>query len=66
MLSKELKTMESQLLINKLKKSKFSIEMEYGLTDHGKSLQSLIENLIHWGDEHRDLIIDRWREESKV
>lgn len=66
MLSKELKTMESQLLVNKLKKSKFSIEMEYGLTDHGKSLQPLIENLIHWGDKHRDLVIDKWHEESKV
>lgn len=66
MLSKELKTMESQLLVNKLKKSRFSIEMEYGLTDHGKSLQSLIENLIDWGDQHRDLVIDKWREESTV
>lgn len=49
-----------------MQKQGVSQVQRYGLTDHGKSLQSLIENLIHWGDEHRDLVIDRWREESKV
>lgn len=61
MLSKELKVLEEHLLVSRHKKSTYSIEMEYTITEHGMSLKPLIENLIDWGDLHRKEVIDKLR-----
>jgi len=61
MLSKELKVLEGHLLVSRHKKSTYSIEMEYTITEHGMSLKPLIEYLIDWGDLHRKEVIDKLR-----
>jgi ERCC4-type nuclease len=31
--------------------------MEYRLTDHGKSIKDLIQQIIEWGLKHREVVI---------
>lgn len=57
MLSKELKELEINQLITRTIQNTQPITVEYTLTDHGKTLQTIINNLTAWGVEHRRKII---------
>lgn len=57
MLSKELKELEFNQLIKRTVLDTQPITVQYELTDHGRSLQTIIKNLTQWGIEHRKKII---------
>lgn len=57
MLSKELKSLETNRLVHRKVKNNFPPEVEYSITPHGKSLDDLINELYKWGLKHRTEII---------
>lgn len=57
MLSKELKELEFNQLIKRTVLDSQPVTVQYELTKHGKSLQTIINNLTAWGVEHRRKII---------
>jgi len=57
MLSKELKELEINKLVKRTVLDTQPITVQYELTDHGKTLQTIIRNLTEWGVEHRKKII---------
>lgn len=56
MLSKELKELETNELIKRTVLDTQPITVQYELTEHGKSLQTIITNLTEWGIAHRKKI----------
>ena len=58
MLSKELKELEVNKLIKRSVLDTQPVSVHYALTDHGKTLQTIINNLTDWGIEHRKKIIE--------
>jgi DNA-binding HxlR family transcriptional regulator len=58
MLSKELKELEVNKLITRTVLDTQPITVQYTLTEHGKTLQTIINNLTAWGIEHRKKIIE--------
>lgn len=57
MLSKELKELEVNKLIERTVLNTHPVTVQYGLTEHGKTLQTIINNLTDWGLAHRKEII---------
>lgn len=57
MLSKELKDLEINKLIKRTVLETQPITVQYELTEHGKTLQTIITNLTEWGIAHRKEII---------
>lgn len=57
MLSKELKELEINKLIKRTVLETQPITVQYELTQHGKSLKTIINNLTDWGIAHRKEII---------
>lgn len=58
MLSKELKELEINKLIKRTILDTQPITVQYELTTHGLTLQTIIKNLTEWGIEHRKKIIE--------
>ncbi|MBS7564968.1 helix-turn-helix transcriptional regulator [Mucilaginibacter sp. Bleaf8] len=56
MLSKELKELELNKLISRTVLDTQPITVQYKLTEYGKTLQTIINNLADWGMEHRKMI----------
>lgn len=56
-LSKELKSLEENLLITRLAIDSFPPTVEYSITDHGISVTKVLIELRKWGEGHRKLII---------
>lgn len=59
MLSKELKELEINKLVERTVLDTHPITVQYELTKHGKTLQTIINNLTDWGIEHRKEITGR-------
>ena len=59
MLSKELKELETNQLIKRTILDTQPITVQYELTDHGNTLQSIITNLADWGVVHRKKIVGK-------
>lgn len=59
MLSKELKELELNKLIKRTVVDTTPVTVHYNLTDHGKSLQTIINDLTEWGMKHRKEIIGK-------
>ena len=57
MLSKELKELEFNQLIKRTVLDTQPITVQYELTDHGQTLQTIINNLTAWGIAHRKKIV---------
>lgn len=57
MLSKELKELEINKLIKRIVLDTQPVTVQYQLTEHGKTLQIIINNLTDWGKAHRKKII---------
>lgn len=53
MLSKELKELEINKLITRKVLNTQPITVEYQLTEYGKTLETIINNLTEWGLKHR-------------
>lgn len=58
MLSKELKELEINKLIKRTVLETQPITVQYELTEHGMTLQTIIRNLTEWGIKHREKIIN--------
>ncbi len=56
-LSKELKSLEANKLVKRQVYDTFPPTVEYSITDHGKSLEKVMEELHYWGLAHRKTII---------
>ena len=56
MLSKELKDLEVNKLIKRTVLGTQPVTVKYNLTEYGKTLQTIINNLADWGMEHRKVI----------
>ncbi len=61
MLSKELKELETNQLIKRTVLDTQPITVQYELTEHGRTLQTIINNLRDWGIQHREKIVDSFR-----
>ncbi len=59
MLSKELKELEVNKIVNRTVLETQPISVQYELTEHGKTLQIIINNLSEWGQTHRRKIIGK-------
>lgn len=59
MLSKELKSLETNKLVKREIYSTFPPTVEYTITAHGKSLEKVLEALHFWGLSHRKKIIGK-------
>lgn len=57
MLSKELKTLEDNLLITRTVMDTRPITVKYEITPYGISTTALITELYHWGVDHRKKVI---------
>jgi len=62
MLSKELRSLHQNLLVKRTVYDTIPVTVEYTLTDHGWSLDPVIEELKNWGAKHREML----KSESKV
>jgi DNA-binding HxlR family transcriptional regulator len=56
MLSKELKELEINLLIKRTVLDTRPVTVKYSITEYGKTCQSVIFELYHWGEQHRKRI----------
>ena len=59
MLSKELKELEINKLVNRTVLNTQPVTVEYVLTDYGWNLQTVLNQLADWGKEHRKVIIGK-------
>jgi DNA-binding HxlR family transcriptional regulator len=59
MLSKELKELEINKLVERTVLDTHPITVQYELTRHGKTLKTIIDNLTEWGMEHRKEIMGK-------
>ncbi|EDM37663.1 hypothetical protein PBAL39_14599 [Pedobacter sp. BAL39] len=59
MLSKELKELETNKLINRTVLDTQPISVQYQLTEYGLTLKTIINNLAEWGKAHRKVIIGK-------
>lgn len=58
MLSKELKELETNLLVSRTIQETKPITVAYAITEYGKSVLPVTETLVNWGLSHREKIID--------
>ena len=54
----QLKELETNLLITRTVKDENQLMVFYAITDYGKSVTPLTENLVEWGLKHRKKIIE--------
>lgn len=59
MLSKELKSLEANKLVKRETHDTFPPAVEYSITEHGMSLDKLLDELHYWGLAHRKEIIGK-------
>lgn len=57
MLSKELKELEFHQLVTRIVLDTQPVTVQYELTEHGRTLQTVINHLTEWGIEHRKKIV---------
>lgn len=58
-LSKALKEMEANQLIERTVYDSFPPKVEYTITEHGKTLQAVLDHLGEWGELHRKKIMGK-------
>lgn len=59
MLSKELKDLEMNDLVKRKVYDTMPVTVEYSLTEYGKSLENLLNELNAWGVKHREHILSK-------
>jgi DNA-binding HxlR family transcriptional regulator len=60
-LSKELKRMEANRLIDREVQQTFPPTVLYTITAHGRSLEKVLDELHYWGLAHREVVIGKNR-----
>jgi DNA-binding HxlR family transcriptional regulator len=58
MLSKELKELETNLLVSRTAQQTKPVTVIYAITEYGKSVLPVTETLVNWGLSHREKIIE--------
>lgn len=58
-LAKELKDLEVSKLVNRTIIDGYPVRIEYTITEHTKTLQTVIETLRDWGTKHRKIILEK-------
>ena len=58
-LSAELKRLGSNRLIGRTVHRTFPHSVEYNITDHGRSLEKILDELHYWGLAHREVVIGK-------
>ena len=66
MLSKELRDLEMNELVNRTVYDTIPATVEYSLTDYGKSLDDVIAALRDWGKKHRKKLFKKEEEKQKT
>ncbi|MBS1609638.1 MAG: helix-turn-helix transcriptional regulator [Bacteroidetes bacterium] len=56
-LTKELKYLELNKLINREVETRSTLSVVYSLTKHGRSLEPLIDSIVSWGQRHRKIVL---------
>jgi len=59
MLSKELRELEMNKLVNRVVYDTKPVTVEYEITEYGKTLQPIIQEMARWGAQHRKKIMTR-------
>ena len=59
MLSKELKDLEINQLVQRTVLDTQPVTVQYQLTEHGLTLKTIIDNLTEWGIKHRKVIVGK-------
>ena len=59
MLSKELQDLETNLLVSRTVMDTKPVTVKYELTQHGRSLEHIIDNMRQWGRAHRKAVIGK-------
>lgn len=59
MLSKELRDLELNKLVKRTVYDTVPVTVEYSMTEYGKTLDNLIEELHKWGTLHRKQVLNR-------
>ncbi|WBL24302.1 winged helix-turn-helix transcriptional regulator [Zunongwangia sp. HGR-M22] len=57
-LTKELRYMEEIKIVERKVLTSSPIAVEYGLTEHGKSIKEIITYIIDWGLKHRNVVLN--------
>ena len=65
MLSKELRDLEMNLLVKRTVYHSVPVVVEYSMTEYGRSLDKVINELRSWGQAHRQLIHSKEKEEHQ-
>lgn len=65
MLSKNLKELEDNDLIERISYPIIPPKVEYRLTEYGKTIIPIIDQLHYWGQEHRKHITEKWIQREK-
>ena len=66
MLSKELRDLELNGLVRRNIQDSYPVKVTYQLTEHSKSLNSVIDALKNWGILHKKKLQDECREHKSV
>ena len=56
-LTKELKYLEMNKLVSREVDTFGAVTISYSLTEHGKSLEPLIGQIVAWGQKHRKVVL---------
>lgn len=64
MLSKELQDLEMNGLISRTVCDTKPITVEYELSDYGRTLQGIIDEMVDWGKKHREKIQAEYRDKA--
>ena len=59
MLSKELKDLETNKLVNREVQDTKPITVQYSITEYGKTTKPIIDVLVDWGKSHRAKMIEQ-------
>jgi len=59
MLSKELQDLEANLLISRTVVNTKPITVEYELTEYGRTLEKVIEEIMVWGQQYRNTVFNQ-------
>jgi|SRR5450432_857769 DNA-binding HxlR family transcriptional regulator len=66
MLSKELRDLELNGLVRRNIEESYPVKVTYQLTEHSKSLRSVIDSLRNWGILHKQRLAEEFREHKKL
>lgn len=62
MLSKELQELELNGLVSRTVMNTKPVTVEYELTDYGRTLKPIIDEMAAWGSQHRERVIKKMKQ----